>query len=327
MINNKMEAFNESVRQLILTIQTIGETTTESWKEKPRYVVNSAKFHGFFNSAMTPNASDPQKVERSYSHFSGLFESLYSQNKADFLKELVDANGDVNDKWLRSFDPAAQRKGKGMSIQKPKGLVIFLNENEPKLNNVCIPLTESYLAAVEYYNKVTDEGGSTDLPAKFLKALYTTTRASLKMTPTYEMDIINKRIAELEEMLDAAAESAPAKTQNNGPMGMLKGFFNKIIGGENNSFSMDSIKKTVSQFIPSENLGKIEKIVDMAREKFADSNINSLDSAVATIGGIMKDPDVMSLSKEMLAPVMDSLGGGSTVDAGESSEAAPSSQD
>ena len=323
-----METFVEGVRQLILTIQTIGETTTEAWKEKPRYVVNSAKFHGFFNSAMTPSVDDPTKVERSYSHFSGLFERLYFEHKDDFLRELVDAGGDVNDKWLRSFDPTVQRKGKGMSIQRPKGLVIFLNEEEPKLNNVCIPLTEAYLAAVDYYNKVTDEGGSTDLPAKVLKALYVATRNSLKILGPLEAETMNKRIAELDEMMDstAASEAAQQKTQTNGPMGMLKGFVNRLIGGENNAFSMDSIKKTVSQFIPPENLGKIEKIVDMAKGRLADTKIDSLDSAVASIGGILKDPEVMSLSKEMLAPVIGNFDA-PAVDTGASSSADPSAQD
>jgi len=230
---------------------------------KQPYHVQTEKFSSFFDKV----SEDETLLQNLQSK---VVVPLFNTHSKSFLNPLVGADGKVSDEFLK-----CQKKDDDTSEFKiktaPEGLYF-------QISKVFLPVSEVYTEAVRI--SVERKGDNLPFPKKILLGLYSVIfHAIREETSGDQLEMINENRKVLAESLESC-DDAPQRTQDSGPMGMIKNLlgnidFNqigemmqKVSGDENSSKEFGEVFGKISETIkdggnPLDAMGDIIKQVSM----------------------------------------------------------------
>jgi hypothetical protein len=230
---------------------------------KQPYHVQTEKFSSFFDKV----SEDETLLQNLQSK---VVVPLFNTHSMSFLNPLVGADGKVSDEFLK-----CQKKDDDTSEFKiktaPEGLYF-------QISKVFLPVSEVYTEAVRI--SVERKGDNLPFPKKILLGLYSVIfHAIREETSGDQLEMINENRKVLAESLESC-DDAPQRTQDSGPMGMIKNLlgnidFNqigemmqKVSGDENSSKEFGEVFGKISETIkdggnPLDAMGDIIKQVSM----------------------------------------------------------------
>jgi len=156
-----MSSLDASIRNLLKVItQVQAQSTVNSGdflkSSKPYWHLCTEKFHAAYIKAKNPDG------------FRDMFLNFFGKNEDNFIDDVV-ADEEINDEWLKCKDVITinnKNKKKKNSDEfsfslrniNCRGHVIYFDENNEKIRNVCIPIGEAYIAAVKIYTDGAKKG-------------------------------------------------------------------------------------------------------------------------------------------------------------------------
>jgi hypothetical protein len=253
-----------------------------------------------------------------------MFLNFLNKHKDEFTSEVVDEeSGDLNDNWIKNKEVLNQDKKKGkkksgddvsFSLRNIncRGEVIYFDESNEKIRNVCIPISEAYLAAVKIYIDGSKKGEYSPLPAQFLVALWSV--MSHIAEDEEDKEAINSNIKSLKEIVDQLTNGDESDDETGDTLNPLTGIMNKFakkfgLGGEN-GMDLASIEKTVSGLFNGENniADKAKTIFSKFSEKANIKEGADLSTIISNVSEAMKDGDIQNEIKGALAEVASKVG-------------------
>ena len=251
---------------------------------KQPYHVQTEKFSSFFDKV----SEDETLLQNLQSK---VVVPLFNTHSMSFLNPLVGADGKVSDEFLK-----CQKKDDDTSEFKiktaPEGLYF-------QISKVFLPVSEVYTEAVRI--SVERKGDNLPFPKKILLGLYSVIfHAIREETSGDQLEMINENRKVLAESLESC-DDAPQRTQDSGPMGMIKNLlgnidFNqigemmqKVSGDENSSKEFGEVFGKISETIkdggnPLDAMGDIIKQVSMqAAEEEESTAVVEEESTAASV--------------------------------------------
>ncbi len=309
-----MATLDASIRNLlkvIAQIQSNGGSIDFLKSSKPYWHLCIEKFHAAYIKAKNPEG------------FRDMFLNFLDKNNLQFTEDIVDPETqEINDEWLKNKEVLNQDKKKSkknsddvsFSLRsiKCRGEVIYFDETNEKIRNVCIPISEAYLAAVKIYVDGSKKGEYSPLPAQFLVSLWTV--MSHIAEDEDDKKSIHDNIKSLKEIVEQLTNGEESDNETGDTLNPLTGIMNKFakkfgLGGEN-GMDLSSIEKTVSGLFSGEN-----NIADKAKDifsKFSEkANIKEgadISTIISSVSEAMKDNDIQDRIKGALAEVASKVG-------------------
>lgn len=152
--DNKLDSSIKGLLKVISQIENHGGFKGMDFlkSSKPYWNLCCDKFNAAYAKARNPEG------------FRDMFYNYYDKNRDKFVSEVVE-DGEINDEWLKNKEvlplPNANSSGKkkkrsddefGFSLRSIscRGEIIYFDETNDKIRNVCIPVGEAYLASCRF---------------------------------------------------------------------------------------------------------------------------------------------------------------------------------
>ena len=308
-----MATLDASIRNLlkvITQIQNHGGTIDFLKSSKPYWHLCVEKFHAAYIKAKNPEG------------FRDMFLNYFEKHSDKFTEDVVDDGQEINDEWLKNKEVLNQDKKKGkkknddMSFSlrniNCRGEVIYFDETNEKIRNVCIPISEAYLAAIKIYSDGAKKGEYSPLPAQFLMALWTL--MSQVAVKDEDKEAIEGNIKSLKEIVEQLTNGDESDDETGDTLNPLTGIMNKFakkfgLAGEN-GMDLSSIEKTVSGLFNGENniADKAKTIFNKFSEKANIKEGSDISTIISNVSEAMKDNDIQNEIKGALAEVASKVG-------------------
>lgn len=310
-----MATLDASIRALLKVISQIQNNGSLGGIDfmktsKPYWHICTEKFYAAYIKAKNPEG------------FRDMFLNFYNKHEDKFTDNVVD-DGEINDEWLKNKEVLKSDKNKkskksgddvGFSLKNIncRGEVIYFDETNEKIRNVCIPITEAYLNACKIYSEGAKKGEYSPLPAQLLSALY-----SLMYHICEDEDdkkIIQTNIDDLKDVIsqltgeDEQEETTEGDTLN--PLGsVIKNLTKKFnLGDGNGGLDMSSIEKTVGSLFNDDLIGKAKGIFNTFTEKVNIKEGADISTIISSVSDAMKDQSIQDEIKGALAEVATKVG-------------------
>jgi len=310
-----MTTLDSSVRNLLKVIgqiQNSGGSIDFLKSSKPYWHLCVEKFHAAYIKAKNPDG------------FRDMFSTYLNKNSERFTDEVVDSeSGELNDEWLKNKEVISSDKNKkkkknnddfSFSLRNIncRGEVIYFDETNEKIRNVCIPISEAYLSAVKLYSDGAKKGEYSPLPAQFLVALWTV--MSHIVEDEDEKDSITSNIKSLKDIVDQLTNGDESDDETGDTLNPLSGLMGKFakkfgLGGEN-GMDLSTIEKTVSGLFNGDNniADKAKNIFTKFSEKANIKEGADIGSIISSVSEAMKDNDLQDEIKGAIAEVASKVG-------------------
>jgi hypothetical protein len=311
-----MATLDASIRNLLKVIgqiQNHGGSIDFLKSSKPYWHLCVEKFHAAYIKAKNPEG------------FRDMFSVYFEKHIDNFTDDMVDEeSGELNDEWVKNKEVLNQDKKKSKKKSNDdisfslrsincRGEVIYFDETNEKIRNVCIPLSEAYLAAIKIYSDGAKKGEYSPLPAQFLTALWTV--ISHVAEKEEDKEAVEKNIKSLKEIIDQLTNGDESDEETGDTLNPLTGIMNKFakkfgLSGENGSMDLSSIEKTVSGLFNGENniADKAKTIFNKFSEKANIKEGADISTIISNVSEAMKDNDLQNEIKGALAEVASKVG-------------------
>ena len=320
-----MSGLDSSIKNLIRVITQIqnhgGGFDFSGKSSKPYWNLCLEKFHAAYLKAKNPDG------------FKDMFETFFTKNIEKFTSPVVDDEGDINDEWLKNKDIMAPKNAKkkktidegAFSLRNIscRGEVIYFDESNEKIRNVCIPISEAYLGACKIYATGAKNGEYSPLPAQLLLALYTVMTEVCDDEYKEEMTSNVKSLKEVVEQLTNGEEEDTTRGDTLNPLSSLISTFGKKFG-MGDKMDLTNIEKTVGGLFNDDMVSKAKGIWSEFNSKVNVGDSSDLGSIINNVSEVMKDEGLQNKLKEGIAEIASNLGiGGIKLSAEDNAKIAP----
>ena len=307
-----MASLDTSIRHLLKVITQIQSHGNVDFLKtsKPYWHLCTEKFHAAYTKAKNPDG------------FRDMFHSFFDKHQDKFTDSVVDEEGDINDEWLKNKEVVSKKKSKKSNDELSfslknincRGEVIYFDESNEKIRNVCIPISEAYIAAVKIYVDGAKKGEYSPLPALLLHALFCVVG---HITDENFKDDVTTNIKALKEVIDSlVSDETPSSSSGTGstlnPISdVIKNFASKFgLNDANGNMNMGNIEKTVSNLFSDDMTSKVKNIFTTFTDKVKIDGNADIGTIMANVTEAMKDPELQSSLKETIADVAAKVGFG-----------------
>jgi hypothetical protein len=312
-----MTSLDASIRGLLRVISQIqsgGGSIDFLKSSKPYWHICVEKFHAAYIKAKNPEG------------FADMFVNFFIKHSEKFTEDVIDEETqDLNDEWLKNKEVLLSDKNKkkrksggddySFSLKNIncRGEVIYFDETNEKIRNVCIPISEAYLAAVKIYSDGAKKGEYSPLPAQLLVALWTV----ILNVATNDEDkkSIAENIKSLKDVVDQLTNGDEEDNETGDTLNPLSSILSKFgkkfgLGGENGAMDLSSIEKTVSGMFSGENniADKAKNIFNKFSEKANIKEGADISTIISSVSEAMKDNELQDEIKGALAEVASKVG-------------------
>lgn len=311
-----MTTFDQSIRNLLKVITQI-QNQSESGgidflkSTKPYWHLCTEKFYAAYLKAKNPDG------------FKDMFFNFYSKNEDKFLDDVVDEDGDINDEWLKNKDVITVDKHKKKSKKSSddlsfslrnincRGQVIYFDETNEKIRNVCIPISEAYINACKIFSELAKKEEYSPLPAQLLHNLFVV--ISFVVEDEDDKKSVEDNIKALKEVLEQLGEEDTSDDTGDTltPLGgLMKNLMKKFNLGKDGAIDMSTIEKSVGNLLNGENdmMSKAKGIFQKFSEKANIKEGADLSTIISGVSDAMKDQSIQNELKGALAEVASSIG-------------------
>jgi hypothetical protein len=308
-----MSSLDASIRNLLKVINQIQAQSTVNSGDflkasKPYWHLCTEKFHAAYIKAKNPDG------------FRDMFLNFFSKNEDKFIDDVV-ADEEINDEWLKCKDVITinnKNKKKKSSDEfsfslrniNCRGHVIYFDETNEKIRNVCIPIGEAYIAAVKIYTDGAKKGEYSPLPAQLLLALFT---VMSYVVEEEDKESLDNNVKALKDVVDQLTEGDEGEDDGTGstlnPLGnVMKTIAKKFNLGSDGNFDMSSIEKMTSNLFNSETVDKAKGIFSKFQEKANIKEGADLSTIISGVSEALKSDDLQNEIKGALAEVASKVG-------------------
>ena len=309
-----MSSLDAAIRNLLKVITQIQTQTVASSGDflkasKPYWHLCTEKFHAAYIKAKNPDG------------FSDMFLNFFNKNEDKFIDDVV-CDEEINDEWLKIKDVITvnSKKNKKKSSDEfsfslrninCRGHVIYFDENNEKIRNVCIPIGEAYIAAVKIYTDGAKKGEYSPLPAQLLVALFTV--MSFVVEDEDDKDSVVSNLKALKEIVEQLTEENGEEDDGMGstlnPLSnVMKTIAKKFNLGSDGNFDMSSIEKMTSNLFNSDAVDKAKGIFTKFQEKANIKEGADLSTIISGVSEALKSDDLQNEIKGALAEVASKVG-------------------
>lgn len=281
--------FSDAIDRLYENFSDISRNIEESLSHSiPRFYSSAANFKSTYEKVK----NDEIAVDKVKS----LFYDLLEKHK-QIIDPVFDSETALSDEWLTNTDtvsgPRAHKKKSTGRISlndiRYKGVVVYVNESNPLLNNVCLPLSEAYVQAQKIYHEQRDKDKISMLPYKFLHALYNCFLLSVPHNHVSAKEKILKNIRALESVI----KNGTSETEEKSGAGFVFDSFGKLISGitgGDKQMNLDRVKNLVNGVIAPENRQRLSNAFSTVTK-----NIESSGDLIKGLQESWKSDEVTSL--------------------------------
>lgn len=311
-----MAGLDNSIRSLLKVIGQIQNhgsmgvfDLTKS--SKPYWHLCIEKFHAAYIKAKNPDG------------FRDMFNNFFKTHEDQFTDSILD-DGDINDEWLKNKEVlSSNKKSKKKSSDdlsfslkniNCRGEVIYFDESNEKIRNVCIPIGEAYLAACKIYADGAKKGEYSPLPAQLLLSLFTVMKNVVD--EEYQEDI-TENITSLKDIIESLtgededeSETTTGSTLN--PLtDAVKNMASKFgLGGKDGSFDPSGMEKMITGIFNDDMMNKAKSIFGKFTDKVNLSENADLGTIISNVSDAFKDTDIQNEITETLGSVAKKIGFG-----------------
>lgn len=273
----------EALKEFNAIIQEIG--SGESLQHQiPRFAVSTSKFMTAFNK------SKKEDSESALDYVKDLFYQTMEKHSENVYANIFDQDNDLEVDWLRreTVKPRDRKKKSKVSLDDMRypGIVIYIDEEDPKIANFCIPLTAIYLEAEKIYEERKKNNGISTLPFKFLYYLYSCFYFSIPETKYSKKEVVMQNIKSLGTVLGSLSDESGNK---GAVVNGLSDLFNKFTSSDS-GINMDRIKSMMSQIIPSDSADQLNSVLSTVTK-----NVQNSGSIMTGLQESFKSPEVTRL--------------------------------
>jgi hypothetical protein len=280
---------------------------------KPYWNLCCDKFHAAYAKARNPEG------------FRDMFYNFYDKKRVEFTQEIVE-DGEINDEWMKNKEvlpiPGAStnRKKKrsddefGFSLKSIscRGEIIYFDETNDKIRNVCIPIGEAYLSACKIYVDGAKNGEYSPLPAQLLFQLYS---LIAEVCDVEDQEIMTTNVKSLKEIVDSLTSDESVNNGEGSTLEPIKGMMQKLMGtmgaGGGDAAKLlegGGIEKMVSSLFSEEVSGKIKNVWTNFTDKVKPGETTDIGTLISNVSDAMKDEGLQNSIKETIASVASATG-------------------
>lgn len=307
-----MSSFDAAIRSLLKVITQIqGQSSVNSGdflkSSKPYWHLCTEKFHAAYIKAKNPDG------------FRDMFLDFFNKNTDKFVDDVV-CEDEINDEWLKNKDViTVNKKNKKKTSDEfsfslrninCRGHVIYFDETNEKIRNVCIPIGEAYIAAVKVYTDGAKKGEYSPLPAQLLVSLFTV-MGHVVDDEDDKSSIGNniKSLKDIVEQLTEGNEEDDGVGDTLNPLSnVMKTLAKKFNLGSEGNFDMSSIEKMTSNLFNTDTMDKAKGIFNKFQEKANIKEGADIGSIISGVSEALKSDDLQNEIKGALAEVASKVG-------------------
>ena len=228
--------------------------------------------------------------------FTDVFLKFFKNNSSDISKII---STDTIDKVSLTKKVKKEDKKSGWSVPKLEGYVIYLSEEDEKLKNVCIPITEIYQASLRLHMSDKDDIKYASYPPKILYHLYSIFLAILPSS-IKEYKNIESNIKILSDIVEEVGSNVDDKVEpkSTGNMKDITKALKEVMrkSGVNLPGDAKQLDEAMERLVGEDSLNKIGKIVG---EIGIDNKNEDLGSALSKIGTALQSESVKKTISEI----------------------------
>jgi hypothetical protein len=307
-----MSSLDGAIRNLLKVVTQIqGQSSVNSGdflkSSKPYWHLCTEKFHAAYIKAKNPDG------------FRDMFLEFFSKNTDKFVDDVV-CDDEINDEWLKNKDViTVNKKSKKKTSDEfsfslrninCRGHVIYFDETNEKIRNVCIPIGEAYIAAVKIYTDGAKKGEYSPLPAQLLVALFTVMSHVVEDEDDKSSVESNvKALKDIVEQLTEGNEEDDGVGDTLNPLSnVMKTIAKKFNLGSEGNFDMSSIEKMTSNLFNTDTMDKAKGIFNKFQEKANIKEGADIGSIISGVSEALKSDDLQNEIKGALAEVASKVG-------------------
>jgi hypothetical protein len=313
---NKLDTAIKGLLKVISQIENHGGFKGMDFlkSSKPYWNLCCDKFNAAYAKARNPEG------------FRDMFYNYYDKNRVKFVTEVVE-DGEINDEWLKNKEvlplpntaSSAKKKKRsddefGFSLRSIscRGEIIYFDETNDKIRNVCIPIGEAYLAACKIYVDGAKNGEYSPLPAQLLHNLYS---VIAEVCDEEDQTIMATNVKSLKEIVDSLTSDDSGDNGEGTTLDPIKGVMKKLMGTFGNSggemgklLEGDGLTKMVSSLFNDEVSGKIKNVWNTFTDKVKVEDTQDIGTLINNVSEAMKDQTLQNTLKETIATVATATG-------------------
>jgi hypothetical protein len=279
---------------------------------KPYWNLCCDKFHAAYAKA------------RNAEGFRDMFYNFYDRKRLDFTREVVE-DGEINDEWLKNKEvlpipgSSTNRKKKrnddefGFSLRSIscRGEIVYFDETNEKIRNVCVPISEAYLSACKIYAEGAKNGEYSPLPAQLLYNLY---NVILEVCDEEDQEVMASNVKSLKEIMDSLTSDDSVEEGEGSTLNPIKGVMKKLVdtlGGGGDASKLlegDGINKMVSSLFSDDISSKIKNVWTNFTDKVKPDETSDIGTLISNVSDAMKDESLQNCIKETIASVASATG-------------------
>jgi hypothetical protein len=307
-----MSSLDGAIRNLLKVVTQIqGQSSVNSGdflkSSKPYWHLCTEKFHAAYIKAKNPDG------------FRDMFLEFFNKNTDKFVDDVV-CDDEINDEWLKNKDViTVNKKSKKKTSDEfsfslrninCRGHVIYFDETNEKIRNVCIPIGEAYIAAVKIYTDGAKKGEYSPLPAQLLVALFTVMSHVVEDEDDKSSVESNvKALKDIVEQLTEGNEEDDGVGDTLNPLSnVMKTIAKKFNLGSEGNFDMSSIEKMTSNLFNTDTMDKAKGIFNKFQEKANIKEGADIGSIISGVSEALKSDDLQNEIKGALAEVASKVG-------------------
>lgn len=255
--------FDDALKNISAVVNNIGRKRENMFTEKlPRFITSCSKFLNTYNKVK----DESESVENLKSRFYNVFRA----HKSEILDDIFDENGTLNDDWLRDDslpDEKSSRKKKNRISTEDiryRGVVVYIDEDNMMLRNICIPLHEIYSETERIYQNLKKNKELCLLPHQFIQAILYCFYFCISEDKFDARIKIMNNIQKLQQFISAGSSE---EAESNGTVfGNLEKVISKFTNGDK---KIDTSKLTsiVDGVIAPENKEKLSQAFSAVTQK------------------------------------------------------------
>lgn len=281
--------FSDAIDRLYSNFIDISRNIEGSLSQSiPRFHSSAANFKSTYEKVK----NDEGAVDKVKS----LFYELIEKHR-QIADPIFDSDTALSDEWLTNTDTVSgprthKKKSTGrisLNDIRYKGVVIYVNEANPLLNNVCLPLSEAYIQAQKIYHEQREKDKISMLPYKFLHALY---NCFLLAIPDNQPSLKEKILKNIKS-LESVVRNGTNETEEKSSAGFVFDSFGKLISGitgGDKQMNLDRVKNLVNGVIAPENRQRLSNAFSTVTK-----NIESSGDLIKGLQESWKSDEVSSL--------------------------------
>jgi hypothetical protein len=331
--SSSLDSSIKSLLKVISAISNNGKIGSMDFMKtsKPYWNLCCDKFHAAYIKARNPEG------------FRDMFYSFFDSRRDQFTEDVV-SDGEINDEWLKNKEVlplpggGAGKKKKsadefGFSLKSIscRGEIIYFDASNEKIRNVCVPITEAYLAACKIYVDGSKNGEYSPLPAQLLFNLFL---IMYHVCDTEDQETMKANCLSLKDIVDSLTSEDDINDGTGSTLEPIKGMMKTLadkfgLSGEASKLMEgDGIQKAISGIFSEEVTGKMKNMWSTFQDKVKIDETKDIGALISSIGEAIKDPSLQSTLQEGISSIASAVGMNPSFDLSESDKekVAPSSE-